>query len=294
MASAAVPVAPELNVDLCGRAARVPLRPEEGLGDLRTRVAGAFGLTAPFDLLGPGGTPMRSDHDAARVAASAAAATAGAAGAGPRGPGKEAQDAAFATGSGTEPSPTPHVTVAANEEALLDLERAHEESGALRWALLRQLITGLRTQITEVNVAVSESKHRTAVLDEELLRERSGREAGDAALRGDLQELAEGLRAELRREKQEARAAVAAATAARASCFSRRSSARKPSASSWRSPRSAASPASRPDLSLNSSSSSTAVRCLDSLTATFTSVICVRSPVMSCRSSAHRSAPDSS
>lgn len=160
------------------------MKPHEGLGDLHARVAGAFGLTAPFDLVGPEGAPLRSDADAARAAGSPGSAAAGG-------------------------SPT-HVIVAASEEALLDLERAHEESGAMRWALLRQLITGLRTQIAEVVVIVGESKHQAARLDEQLVREQTARESGDASLRVEVQALADGLRGEARRERQELRAAFTA------------------------------------------------------------------------------------
>lgn len=173
-----------MSVGLCGRSTRVPLKPTDSLGDLHTKVAGAFGLSAPFDLVGSEGTPLRSNADAARVFAGAAS------------DGNSA-----------------HVTVAAGEEALLDLERAHEESGALRWVLLRQLITGLRTQIAEVSVAVSESKHQAARLEEHLAREQMTREAGDTSLRVEAQNLLESARSEAQQSGQELRSTLTASLA---------------------------------------------------------------------------------
>lgn len=200
VAPATAAVAPartaDLAVGLCGRAARVPLRPEEGLGELRARVAGAFGLAAPFELLAcPEGTPLRCDADAARAAAAAV----------------QAQAAGEGSGHGAPVvgAAAPQVTVAASEDALLDLERAHGESGALRWALLRQLLSGQKTQIAEAFAAISESKHQAAKFDEQLLWERTARETGDASLYADVQALAGELRAEARRGRQELRTALA-------------------------------------------------------------------------------------
>ena len=58
--------APSVQVRLCSSAAKVPLSPEEGIGALKSRVAGAFGLTAPFDILGPEGR-LTTDEDAAQA-----------------------------------------------------------------------------------------------------------------------------------------------------------------------------------------------------------------------------------
>ena len=49
---------------------------------------------------------------------------------------------------------------APSEEALLDLERAREESGVLRWALLRQILGELRTQHAETAHKQAEGKHQ--------------------------------------------------------------------------------------------------------------------------------------
>mmetsp|Transcript_12661 Transcript_12661/g.22733 ORF Transcript_12661/g.22733 Transcript_12661/m.22733 type:complete len:653 (-) Transcript_12661:5-1963(-) len=165
----------ELRVGLCGRAARVPLRPDEGIGDLRARVADAFGLTAPFDLLGPEGMPLRSDQDAVRTAASWA---------------------------------SQEVTVEAGEDVLLDLERAHEETGAIRWVMLRKVIAGLRRQIAEANAAISDAQHRAAVLDEKFVREKQVREAGDSALRSELDSAIKELGLLDARRRQEFQASV--------------------------------------------------------------------------------------
>lgn len=55
-----------VQVRLCSSAAKVPLSPEDGIGALKSRVAGAFGLTAPFDIVGPGGR-LTTDEDAAQA-----------------------------------------------------------------------------------------------------------------------------------------------------------------------------------------------------------------------------------
>lgn len=54
------------------------------------------------------------------------------------------------------------------EDALLDLERAREESGVLRWALLRQILADLRARMAEMASSLSESKHQTALLEQSL------------------------------------------------------------------------------------------------------------------------------
>lgn len=165
----------ELRVGLCGRTARVELRSDEGLGVLRDRVAGAFGLTAPFDLVNPLGVPMRSDADApvSRVGGA-----------------------------------VPEVTVDAGEEILLDLERAHEETGAIRWVMLHKVLAGLRRQLAQTNASLADAQHRAAVLDEQLVRERSSREAGDGAARADLRCLAQRLEEEISRSRREAQTAL--------------------------------------------------------------------------------------
>merc|ERR1719329_1446210 len=170
----------ELRVGLCGHSARVALGPEEGVGRLRARVADAFGLTAPFDLVGPEGAPIRSDEDAAR---------------------------ALAEGG------QPMFTVDAGEEALLDLERAHEASGAMCWTLVREIIAGLRRQVAEVAASGAESQRRVAVLNEQLARERAQRESADAAVRADIRNSADILETELGRWRAETRAALEAAVA---------------------------------------------------------------------------------
>eukprot|EP00747_Dinoflagellata_sp_TGD_P166172 gnl/TRDRNA2_/TRDRNA2_188549_c0_seq1.p1 gnl/TRDRNA2_/TRDRNA2_188549_c0~~gnl/TRDRNA2_/TRDRNA2_188549_c0_seq1.p1 ORF type:complete len:661 (-),score=191.75 gnl/TRDRNA2_/TRDRNA2_188549_c0_seq1:81-2063(-) len=181
----------ELKVELCRRTVRVPLRPGEGLGGLQTRVAEAFGLTAPFDLLGPAGVPLRTDEDAVGAAA-AAMETA-------------------SSGSGAEGAPS--LRVDTREDALLDLERAHEESGALRWALLREVLAGFRRQLAEAALGKAELQHCNAKLDERLARERSSREAGDAAVLADLQALGVKLGGDICQVRLEARSSVDAAVA---------------------------------------------------------------------------------
>lgn len=55
-----------VQVRLCNSAAKVSLSPEDGIGALKSRVAGAFGLTAPFDIVGPDGR-LTTDEDAAQA-----------------------------------------------------------------------------------------------------------------------------------------------------------------------------------------------------------------------------------
>jgi len=108
--------------------------------------------------------------------------------------------------------------VEAGEEALLELERTHEESGAQRWKLLRQVIANLRTQVSEAVAALGEAQRRAAVLDEGLLRERHAREAADAAQQEELRALSEKLRAELRCSQEESLAALEVAKAHSEAC----------------------------------------------------------------------------
>ena len=42
------------------------------------------------------------------------------------------------------------------EDALLDLERAREESGVLRWALLRQILADMRARMAEMSSNISD------------------------------------------------------------------------------------------------------------------------------------------
>jgi len=163
------------------------MREDEGLPELRARVADAFGLSAPFDLVSSDGVPLGFNADALRAAHGCAALGVATPGGGVGGSCCAAQQ----------------VSVEAGEEALLDLERAHEETGATRWVLLRKLITGLRRQIAEAVASIADSQRRAAVLDEQLVRERSGREAGDAALHGELRSLAMRLEEELGRGRAE-------------------------------------------------------------------------------------------
>lgn len=169
-----------LRVGLCGRSARVELRPDEGLSELRARVADAFGITAPFDLINPQGVPMRSDTD---TSLSLAGVT------------------------------FPEVTVDAGEDILLDLERAHEETGAIRWVMLRKIIAGVRRQVAEAHAGIADAQHRSAVLDEQLVLERSSREAADAATCKDLRGLVQRLEEESNRSRREASSALEAAVA---------------------------------------------------------------------------------
>lgn len=175
----------ELRVRLCGSTAKVSLQPDEGFDSLRSRVAGAFGLTVPFDLVGPDGVPLRSDEDAARMAGASL---------------------------GRDSTSRDELIVDANEDALIDLERSHEEAGALRWALLRKILAGIRTKMAEVLAAIAEGQRRTVALDEQLLRERSSREAGAASLRAEIRQLADNTATELHRVRQEAKSCIEAST----------------------------------------------------------------------------------
>eukprot|EP00931_Biecheleriopsis_adriatica_P036491 TRINITY_DN21019_c0_g2_i1.p1 TRINITY_DN21019_c0_g2~~TRINITY_DN21019_c0_g2_i1.p1 ORF type:complete len:694 (-),score=192.79 TRINITY_DN21019_c0_g2_i1:113-1903(-) len=98
------------------------------------------------------------------------------------------------------------LSVHASEDALLDLERAHEESGALRWALLRQILGDIRTKYAEVNAAIGEGQRHTSALDQQMLRERSAREAADAALKAEIAELRQLLNTEVHKVKHESKA----------------------------------------------------------------------------------------
>lgn len=92
--------------------------------------------------------------------------------------------------------------------ALLDLEQAVEESSGRRWGLLMQVISNLKTQLSEVNVSVAEGNRRIAKLEEQSLRERSVREAAEAALRAESRDIAESIKEGLRQTKSEALASV--------------------------------------------------------------------------------------
>lgn len=162
--------APSVQVRLCSSAAKVPLSPEEGIGALKSRVAGAFGLTAPFDILGPEGR-LTTDEDAAQAL----------------------------KGEGSE------LSISTGEDALLDLERAREESGVLRWALLRQILADMRARMAEMSSNISEGKHKAAVLEQQLVRERSSREAIQNALRNELVESKEQLAVEIHKVRQESK-----------------------------------------------------------------------------------------
>lgn len=159
-----------VQVRLCSSAAKVPLSPEEGIGALKSRVAGAFGLTAPFDILGPEGR-LTTDEDAAQAL----------------------------KGEGSE------LSISTGEDALLDLERAREESGVLRWALLRQILADMRTRMAEMSSNISEGKHKAAVLEQQLVRERSSREAIQTALRNELVASKEELAVEIHKVRQESK-----------------------------------------------------------------------------------------
>jgi len=162
--------APSVQVRLCSSAAKVSLSPEEGIGALKSRVAVAFGLTAPFDILGPEGR-LTTDEDAAQAL----------------------------KGEGSE------LSISTGEDALLDLERAREESGVLRWALLRQILADMRARMAEMSSNISEGKHKAAVLEQQLVRERSSREAIQNALRNELVESKEQLAVEIHKVRQESK-----------------------------------------------------------------------------------------
>lgn len=153
----------ELQVGLCGRSARVPLRPGEGIGELRSRVAGTFGLKAPFGLKGPDGKHLHTDEDAARASQS------------------QSSTMRRHSGAMSDPRVAP-VCVDASEEALLDLERAHNESGALRWELLRKVIAELRREIADAVASTADAHRRSATLEERLVHEASDRKVGDDTL----------------------------------------------------------------------------------------------------------------
>eukprot|EP00933_Yihiella_yeosuensis_P041569 TRINITY_DN35971_c0_g1_i1.p1 TRINITY_DN35971_c0_g1~~TRINITY_DN35971_c0_g1_i1.p1 ORF type:complete len:683 (-),score=190.54 TRINITY_DN35971_c0_g1_i1:477-2525(-) len=181
----------ELRVRLCGTTAKVSLQPDEGLDTLRSRVAGAFGLSsAHFDILGPEGKTLLSDEDAARTATGAISSA-----------------LSFAADSGR----AAELTVDASEDALLDLERSHEETGALRWALLRKILGGVRVKLAEITAVITDGQRRNVALEESLINERSSREAGDAALRDMLKEVSESFAVEVRKVRHEAKTALEAA-----------------------------------------------------------------------------------
>jgi len=168
----------DVKVGFCGRAAHVELKAEEGLNELRARVADAFGLTAPFELISPEGVPMRS-----------------------------VLDPSLAQTGGV----CPEVSVDASEDALLDLERAHEETGAIRMMMLRKVLADLRRQLADVYAGIADLRHQSAVLDEKLLRERSLRESGTAAVQADLKCISQRMGEESNRIRNEGRDALEAA-----------------------------------------------------------------------------------
>lgn len=164
---------PGLRVDLAGRTTRVDIRPDEGISALRSRVADAFGLTTAFDLVTAQGAPIRADQD-----------------------GRTAS--------------IPEASIDAGEEILVDLERAHEETGAIRWVMLRQVLAGFRRQIAEANSGIAEAQHRDAVLDEQLVRERASRESGDAASAADLRKLAVRVEEDIQQSREQAQRSLEA------------------------------------------------------------------------------------
>lgn len=92
------------------------------------------------------------------------------------------------------------------EDSLLALERLTEESGARRWTLFQKLIAGLRKQLAEAAEGVSECKRKNATLDQQVIHERSAREAGHALVCADLQALAQSVQAEIRQVHADAKA----------------------------------------------------------------------------------------
>lgn len=168
-----------MQVRLCNSAAKVALSPEDGIGALKSRVAGAFGLTAPFDIVGPDGR-LTTDEDAAQALKG------------------DASELCISTG----------------EDALLDLERAREESGVLRWALLRQILGDMRAKMAEMSSNISEGQHQRVVLEQHLVRERSVREAIQSTLKNELVELKEHLTVEIHKLRQESKKGLDEATSA--------------------------------------------------------------------------------
>ncbi|CAJ1352072.1 unnamed protein product [Effrenium voratum] len=169
-------MAAPVQVRLAGSATKVALGPEDGLGALKSRVAGAFGLTAPFDLIGPEGR-LSTDEDARAVT-------------------KADSELRISTG----------------EDALLDLERAREESGVLRWALLRQILGDLKVRLAEMAAELGEGRHKAAQLEQQLAVQRDQHQAGQANLKAELAELRELQAVELHKARQEAERRVTEAT----------------------------------------------------------------------------------
>mmetsp|Transcript_22446 Transcript_22446/g.51412 ORF Transcript_22446/g.51412 Transcript_22446/m.51412 type:complete len:658 (-) Transcript_22446:102-2075(-) len=163
----------ELRVGFSGNVRRVPLHPSDGLEQLQHRIAAAFNLSGPFQLRNLAAEQIRSDQD---VAAAAAA----------------AHDNCDAGG--------PEVVIEASEDALLDLERAHEATGALRWSLLKEMLAGFKAQISEARLEIRTVQHETAVLNERLCKESSRRQEGDTSVRRDLAGELEAASVQLRAE----------------------------------------------------------------------------------------------
>ena len=97
---------------------------------------------------------------------------------------------------------------------MLDLERAREESGVLRWALLRQILGDMRTKMAEMSSNISEGQHQRVVLEQHLVRERSLREAMQGTLKNELVELKEHLTVEIHKLRQESKKGLDEATSA--------------------------------------------------------------------------------
>mmetsp|Transcript_48555 Transcript_48555/g.89441 ORF Transcript_48555/g.89441 Transcript_48555/m.89441 type:complete len:659 (+) Transcript_48555:37-2013(+) len=189
--------ATELRVGFSGDVRRVPVHPSDGLEQLQSRIAAAFNLSGPFRMRNFVAEQISSDQDLAAAVAAA-------------------QDSADVRG--------PEVVIEAGEDALLDLERAHEATGALRWSLLKEMLASFKAQISEARLEIRAVQHDNAVLNERLCKESSRRQEGDTSVRrdlaGELEALAVQLRAEfsslsqnLKQEMQQTRQDAVAGTA---------------------------------------------------------------------------------
>mmetsp|Transcript_54529 Transcript_54529/g.130054 ORF Transcript_54529/g.130054 Transcript_54529/m.130054 type:complete len:658 (-) Transcript_54529:221-2194(-) len=148
----------ELRVGLSGDIRRVPVHATDGLEQLQSRIAAAFNLSGPFRLRNTEAGHISSDQDVLTAAS-------------------QAQGGAVLG---------PEVVVEAGEDALIDLERAHEATGALRWNLLKDVLAGLKSQLAEARLEIKSVQHEAAVLNERLCKESSRRQEGDASIRNDL------------------------------------------------------------------------------------------------------------
>lgn len=135
------------------------LSPGGGLRELQALAAGRFGLaeSSGFELLDSSGAAVLSDDQLSLVIAGSA----------------------------------PMLSIRARESALLDLERAHDEAGLRRWALVQEVIAGLRVQLAQASQGISQADRRTAELEERLLHERKAREATIAAQQAEVQAMVE-------------------------------------------------------------------------------------------------------